>query len=212
MADRMRDWTGQFQGLTLENVGNWPPAPKTAAWAGAVVLCLIGGWFGLWSGQVDKIQSLTAEEESLRAQYRQKLQQAVNLEELQRQKEQVNQYVVTLEKQLPSRSEMEELLSELSRAWTGRGVQFELLKPGARVVRDYYEEQPIALRVAGRFHDLGAFTSDLANLPRIVTLQNLALQSGKDGGVVMDATIRSFRYLSDDEVQAQRKAVQPAKK
>jgi type IV pilus assembly protein PilO len=204
MAD-LKEVVSQFQGLSLENVGSWPPAPKFAAWGGAIVLCLIVGWFALWSGQLDELQRLTAEEENLRGQFKLKMQQAVNLEELQRQKEQVNQYVLTLEKQLPSRSEMEELLSELSRAWTGRGVQFELLKPGNRITRDYYEEQPIALRVAGRYHDLGAFTSDLANLPRIVTLQNLALQTGKDGGVSMDATIRSFRYLSDEEVQAQRK-------
>jgi len=212
MADGLRGFVEQFQGLALENVGSWPPGPKYAAWAAVVVLCLVGGWFALWSGQVDDLRRLSAEEESLRGQYRQKLQQAVNLEELQRQKELVNQYVLTLEKQLPSRAEMEELLSDLNYAWTGRGVQFGSVKPGPRVARDYYEEQPLALRVSGRFHDLGAFTSDLANLPRIVTLQNLNLQAARDGQVTMEATVRSFRYLSDEEVQAKRRAAQAQKK
>lgn len=212
MAEGWRNFADQFQGLSFDNAGAWPPAPKYAACAFAVVLCLVAGWFLLWSGQVGELDRLTGEEQSLRDQYRQKLQQAVNLDELQRQKELVNQYVLTLEKQLPSRAEMEELLSDLNFAWTGRGVEFSSIKPGARVVRDYYEEQPLALRVSGRFHDLGAFTSDLANLPRIVTLQNLNLQTGREGVITMDATVRSFRYLSDEEVQARQRAAQAQKK
>ena len=211
MADGMRAFASQFQGLTLERVGSWPLLPRAVAWIGTAALIVVGGYFAVWSGQMQTLDGLDREEQAQREQYRSKLQQAINLEALQRQKEQVNQYVLTLEKQLPSRSEMEELLSELSRAWTGRGVEFESLKPGPRVLRDYYEEQPIALRVSGKYHSLGAFTSDLANLPRIVTLQNLSLQAGKDGAITMDATVRSFRYLTEEEVRAQKQAA-PAKK
>src|ERR1700704_2206400 len=201
-----RDLISQFQGLSLENVGSWPLAPRVAVWLMAVVICAVVGWFVFWSKQVDELDRLRAEETSLKDQYKQKLQQAINLEDLRKQKEQVSQYVLTLEKQLPSKAQMDALLSDINQAGIGRGLQFELFRPGQVTVKDYYAELPIAVKVSGRYHDLGAFTSDIANLPRIVTLNNLALAAGKDGSLTLDATAKTFRYLDESEVQAQRKA------
>ena len=119
-----------------------------------------------------------------------------------------------LEKQLPSKAEMDALLSDINQAGVGRGLQFEYFRPGAMVTKDYYAELPIALRISGRYGDLGAFTGDIANLPRIVTLNNLAIAAGKDGTLTLDATAKTFRYLDEAEVAAARKAraAAPAKK
>jgi type IV pilus assembly protein PilO len=180
-------------------------------WLFVVVLCAVVGYLLSWRGQLDELDSLRAEELNLKDQYRQKLQQAVNLEELRRQKVQVNQYVLTLEKQLPSKAEMDALLSDINQAGIGRGLQFELFRPGSVIQRDYYAELPISVRVSGRYHDLGAFASDLANLPRIVTLHNLNVQAGKDV-LTLDATAKTFRYLDEDEIAAQRKSREAGKK
>lgn len=134
------------------------------------------------------------------------MQQAINLQALRKQKEQVGEYVASLEKQLPSKAEMDALLSDINQAGLGRGLQFELFKPGQVVVKDYYAELPIDIKVSGSYHDVGAFTSDIANLPRIVTLNNLSLVATKDGVLALDAIAKTFRYLDKDEVAAQRKA------
>jgi type IV pilus assembly protein PilO len=142
----------------------------------------------------------------LREDFKKKLAQAVNLDALKKQREQVQQYVTQLEKQLPSKAEMDALLSDINQAGLGRSLNFELFRPGQVSVREYYAELPIAIRVTGRFHDVGAFASDVANLSRIVTLNNLSITPAKDGSLVMDATAKTFRYLDNDEVAAQRKA------
>jgi type IV pilus assembly protein PilO len=148
-------------------------------------------------------------EVQLRNDYQFKLKKAVNLEPLKKQREQVLYYVNQLEKQLPSKAEMDALLSDINQAGLGRSLQFELFRPGQVVVRDYYAELPIAVRVSGRYHDMGAFASDIAHLSRIVTLNNLALVPLRDGTLTLDATARTFRYLDADEVAAQRKATAP---
>jgi type IV pilus assembly protein PilO len=142
----------------------------------------------------------------LRADYQVKLAKAVNLEVLKKQREQVLQYVTQLEKQLPSKAEMDALLSDINQAGLGRSLQFELFRPGQVFVRDYYAELPITLRVSGRYHDMGAFASDIANLSRIVTLNNLTISPKPDGSLSMDATAKTFRYLDQQEITAQRKA------
>lgn len=211
MPIQSRDILAQFQGLTLENVGTWPLVPRLATWLAIVAACAVVGWFVVWQAQVEELDRLRGEETSLKEQYRSKLQQAINLEELRRQKEQVSQFVLTLEKQLPSKAEMDALLSDINQAGIGRGLQFELFRPGSTVVRDYYAELPIAVKISGRYHDLGAFAGDIANLPRIVTLNNLNLQQTKDGALTLDATAKTFRYLDEEEVAAQRKAAAAAK-
>ena len=206
----VRDIVSQFQGLTLENVGSWPLAPRVTVWLVAIAACGVLGWFLLWSKQVDDLERLRRAESQLKEQYKSKLQQAINLEELRKQKEQVSQYVLTLEKQLPSKAEMDALLSDINQAGIGRGLQFELFRPGQTNLKEYYAELPIAVKVSGRYHDLGAFTSDIANLPRIVTLNNLVIQTVKDGTLSLDATAKTFRYLDEEELAAQRKARQAA--
>ena len=143
---------------------------------------------------------------ALRADYKKKLAQAVNLDALKKQREQVQQYVTQLEKQLPSKAEMDALLSDINQAGLGRSLSFELFRPGQVSVKEYYAELPIALRVTGRYHDVGAFAADIANLSRIVTLNNLRVTPAKDGMLSMDATAKTFRYLDGEEVAAQRKA------
>jgi type IV pilus assembly protein PilO len=214
MAASSRDIASQFKGLTFENVGSWPFAPRLVLWIVVVVLCLVVGWMTVWRPQLDEIDRLRAEEANLKTQFQQKLAQSINLDDLRRQKEQVSQYVQLLEKQLPSKAEMDALLSDINQAGTGRGLQFEFFRPGAMITKDYYAELPIALRISGRYNDLGAFTGDIANLPRIVTLNNLSIAAGKDGTLTLDATAKTFRYLDEAEVAAARKAraAAPAKK
>lgn len=212
MAIDTRRLLSQFQGLTFENIGSWPLLPRLAVWGAVVAVCAVAGHFLLWSQQSEELERLRAEELTLKDQYRAKLQQAINLDELRRQKELVSQYVLTLEKQLPSKAEMDALLSDINQAGIGRGLQFELFRPGQTSLKDYYAELPISVRVSGRYHDLGSFASDIANLPRIVTLNNLNLTAQRDGVLALDATARTYRYLDDEELAAQRKARQQAAK
>jgi len=172
------------------------------------------GWFLLLSSAHDELDTERAKEPTLKADYRNKLGQAVNLAELRKQKLQVEEYVTQLEKQLPGKAEMDALLSDINQAGLGRGLQFELFKPGQVVVKDYYAELPISVKVSGRYHDMGAFAGDIANLSRIVTLHNLNITSAaKDnsGALVMEATARTYRYLDQNEVEEIKKAAAKAK-
>jgi type IV pilus assembly protein PilO len=205
------DISAKFRGLTMENVGSWPMLPRMTLWGAVVVACALLGYFAVWRGQMEELDTLRQNEIKLKEQYRAKLQQSINLDELRRQKEQVNQYVITLEKQLPSKAEMDALLSDINQAGIGRGLQFELFRPGQVNLREYYAELPISVKVSGRYHDLGAFASDIANLPRIVTLNNLNIQSSKDLTLTLDATAKTFRYFDEDEMAAQRKAREASK-
>lgn len=196
----------QFRGLNGRHPGQWPMLPRLMCGAGALVLVVVLGWFFYWSSQLEELDNGRREEEKLKEAYKGKVQQAINLQALRKQKEQVGEYVASLEKQLPSKAEMDALLSDINQAGLGRGLQFELFKPGQVVVKDYYAELPIDIKVSGSYHDVGAFTSDIANLPRIVTLNNLSLVATKDGVLALDAIAKTFRYLDKDEVAAQRKA------
>lgn len=197
--------SGQFRGLNGRHPGQWPLIPRLMCVVLTLAAVVILGWVAYLSGQQDELEAGRQEEQKLREAFRSKVRQAINLEGLRKQKEQVNEYVATLEKQLPSKAEMDALLSDINQAGLGRGLQFELFKPGQVVVKNYYAELPINIRVTGRYHDIGSFSSDIAHLPRIVTLNNLALSSGKDGALTLDAVAKTFRYLDKDEVAAQRK-------
>ena len=198
--------SAQFRGLNGRHPGLWPIAPRLLCALGALGLVVFLGWYLYWSPQLEELEVGRQEELTLRTAYEDKVRQAVNLDALRRQKEQVGEYVATLEKQLPSKAEMDALLSDINQAGLGRGLQFELFKPGQVVVKDYYAELPITIKVTGSYHDVGAFTSDIANLPRIVTLNNLNLTTVKDGALSLDAVAKTFRYLDRDEVEAQRAA------
>jgi type IV pilus assembly protein PilO len=203
---------GQFRNLNVNEPGQWPALPKLALWILTVVLVVVLGWFGLLSTAQEELDAARAQEPQLKATYRNRLAQAVNLAELRKQKLQVQEYVTQLEKQLPGKAEMDALLSDINQAGLGRGLLFELFRPGQVQVKDYYAELPIAIRVSGRYHDVGAFTADVANLSRIVTLHNLNILPAKDGVLAMDATARTYRYLDATEVAEQRKAQQAAAK
>jgi len=198
----------QFRGLNPNEPGQWPWLPKVATWAALTAMVVVVGWFLLLSGAHDELEAERNKEPTLKADYRAKLAQAVNLSELRKQKLQVQEYVTQLEKQLPGKAEMDALLSDINQAGLGRGLQFELFRPGQVVVKDYYAELPIAIKVSGRYHDIGAFAADVANLSRIVTLHNMGITAGKDasGALTMEATARTYRYLDASEVEEQKKA------
>jgi type IV pilus assembly protein PilO len=196
--------TSQFQGLAGRPPGQWPIAPRVLCGIGVVVAVCAAGYFGYWQGQFEEQEALAAQETKLKEDYRFKMSQAINLEALKMQKAQVDMYVDRLQKQLPSKAEMASLLTDINQAGVGRGLTFDLFKPGGVIVRDYYAEQPIDIRLVGTYHDLGAFASDMANLPRIVTLNNMSLTTSRDGGLVLDAVAKTFRYLDQEEAASAR--------
>jgi len=205
----------QFQNLDPKDPSLWPALPRTLL----CVMIAVGVAALLWFAKLSEFEEeLTTErntEQTLRADYQKKLVKAVNLEALKKQREQVQQYVIQLEKQLPSKAEMSALLSDINQAGLGRSLQFELFRPGQVVVKDYYAELPIAIRVVGKYHDVGAFASDVANLSRIVTLNNISLApptKDAQNTLTMEATARTFRYLDQEEIQAQKAAAKGAQK
>ncbi|MBI2769546.1 MAG: type 4a pilus biogenesis protein PilO [Burkholderiales bacterium] len=203
---------GQFRGLNPRDPSSWPVVPRFALCVVVMAAIVAVLWFVWLNGSDAELQTQQTKEEALREDFKKKLAQAVNLDALKKQREQVAQYVTQLEKQLPSKAEMDALLSDINQAGLGRSLVFDLFRPGQVSVKDYYAELPIALRVTGRYHDVGSFASDIANLSRIVTLNNVSVIPKGDGGMVMEATAKTFRYLDSDEVSAQRKAVTGAKK
>ena len=201
--------TSQFRGLNANEPGQWPVLPKAVAWLGAGLLVLVLAWFLTLSDANDGLEAERLKEPELKLNYRNKLGQAVNLGELRKQKLQVQEYVTQLEKQLPGKAEMDALLSDISQAGLGRGLLFEQFKPGQVEIKDYYAELPIAIKVSGRYHDIGAFAADVSNLSRIVTLHNLGITQSatKDAAgsaaLMMEATARTYRYLDAVEIAEQ---------
>jgi type IV pilus assembly protein PilO len=209
----------QFKGLNGIHPGLWPVLPRSLMALAVAGLAVLAGYFLYWQGQYQQLEEGAQAEQKLRDEYRLKMGQAVNLDELKRQKEKVDQYVVQMEKQLPGKAEMAALLSDINNAGTGRGLSFELFKPNRVDVKEYYAEQPIELRVNGSYHDLGAFAGDLAGMARIVTLNNISLdiksRDNKDlppGTLQLNATAKTFRYLDPEEVAEARKAAADKKK
>ena len=212
LADLQQKVSSQFRGLNPNDPATWPVLPRLLACAALTAGIVAALWFAWISNSATELEAELAKEKTLKADFTKKLGQAVNLAALKQQREQVQKYVDQLEKQLPSKAEMDALLSDINQAGLGRSLSFELFRPGQVNVKEYYAELPIALRVTGRYHDVGAFTADVANLSRIVTLNNLAITPAKDGMLVMEAQAKTFRYLDADEVQQQRKATGAKKK
>lgn len=200
----------QFRDLDPKDPSMWPAVPRYALFVAASLVIVVVLWFAWLSGSQELLQQEQEKEIKLREDFKTKLAKAVNLDVLKKQREQVQQYVTQLEKQLPSKAEMDALLSDINQAGLGRSLQFDLFRPGQVAVKAYYAELPIAIKVSGRYHDIGAFASDIANLSRIVTLNNLAIAPKPDGTLTLDSTAKTFRYLDPDEVASQRKAA-PAK-
>ncbi|MEO7105908.1 MAG: type 4a pilus biogenesis protein PilO [Rhodoferax sp.] len=211
-AELKQNLTDQFSGLDPKDPASWPAIPRYVLFAVVAVVIVVALWFVWLSGEDDTLKEQQGKEVVLRADYKAKLTKAVNLEVLKKQREQVLQYVTQLEKQLPSKAEMDALLSDINQAGLGRSLQFELFRPGQIAVRDYYAELPIAIKVSGKYHDIGAFASDIANLSRIVTLNNLTITPRADGALILESTAKTFRYLDKDEISAQSKATKGAKK
>lgn len=201
----------QFKDLNPREPGQWPLAPKLAAGLAVAAAVMALGYVFVLSDVQSELEAARDREPQLRADFQNKLAQAVNLPELRKQKSQVEEYVTQLEKQLPGKAEIDSLLSDISSAGVGRGLQFELFRPGQELVKDYYAELPISLRVSGRYHDIGSFTADISNLSRIVTLHNLVVLApagarDANGPLSMEATARTYRYLDKAEVDEQKKA------
>jgi type IV pilus assembly protein PilO len=205
IQDQLRS---QFSGLDPNDPSQWPYLPKNLLYVAVCAAVVAALWF-VWLKDVDEqLIAAQAQETQLRTSYRGKLVQAVNLDALRKQLEQVQTYVTQLEKQLPSKAEMDALLSDINQAGLGRSLQFELFRPGQVAVKEYYAELPITVRVTGGYHDIGLFAADIANLSRIVTLNNLALTPVRDreGVLTLDGIAKTFRYLDEEEVALQQQA------
>lgn len=198
-----------FRGLDPNDPGLWPAAPRVTVFIVLLVLTVALAWWFVWRDQVELLERRQAEELQLRQDWVSKKRQAVNLEEYRRQLAETDRQFGALLKQLPNRAEMDSLLSDINQAGLGRGLQFELFKPGADVIRDFYAEMPIEIRVIGSYHDLGQFASDVAKMPRIVTLRGISLE--KQGEVLkLDGRAITYRYLDEEELAQQRKQAQAA--
>jgi type IV pilus assembly protein PilO len=197
----------ELRRLNPRDIGSWPVLPKLGALLGLLILVLVAGYWFDWSEQWDKLTVSRNKEGELRTQYLDKKAKAVNLEAYRKQLADIEQSFGAMLRQLPNKSEMEALLSDINQAGLGRGLQFELFKPATQeVLSDFYAELPISIKVAGNYHDIGAFTSDVSQLSRIVTLNNVTLGMDKDGKLSMDAVARTYRYLDEEEVAKQKQA------
>ena len=211
----MRGGLGQFRDLNPNQPGQWPLLPRLTVWSLIAILVVVAGWFTWLSAQADDLQAARDKEPTLRNEYKVKLAQAINLDALKKQKEEVQTYVTQLEKQLPGKAEMDALLTDINQAGVGRGLVIDQFIPGQTETKEYYAELPIAIRVTGRYHDIGAFAADIASLSRIVTLHNLSISPdprSPGGGLSMEGLARTYRYLDPAEVVEARKAAGPAGK
>jgi type IV pilus assembly protein PilO len=202
----------QFRNLNTRDPGTWPALPKTLLLLAILVGVLVLAYFVDWQGQLEQLDAGRVREAKLKQDYVDKKRQAVNLDLLRAQLREIETSFGTLLKQLPNKSQMEALLVDINQAGLGRGLQFELFRPApGESQKEFYAELPITVKLTGNYHDMGAFASDIGQLPRIVTLNDINLNVGKDGTLTMDTVAKTFRYLDDEEVAAQRAAAKAAK-
>ena len=202
-----------FKATNWRDPGTWTALPKAVVLIAIIVALPVAGYFLLWQGQFEELEQGKVTEGRLKQDYLNKKRQAVNLDLHKQQLREIDTQFGALLKQLPNRSQMDALLVDINQAGLGRGLQFELFKPaGSEIVREFYAELPISVKVIGTYHDMGAFASDVGQLSRIVTLNDVSIEAAKDGNLVMDVTARTFRYLDDEEIAAQRKAAAGARK
>ena len=194
-----------FRTLDPRDPGLWPLLPRIVILVGLFVALLAAAWWFGWSGQFDELSAKERQETQLKSEWLTKKKLAVNLEEHRKQLAEIDRSFGALLRQLPSKAEMEALLIDINQAGLGRGLQFDLFKPGREVAKDFYAELPITIKVTGSYHDLGAFTGDIAKLSRIVTLNDIDITAGKDNTLVMTAVAKTFRYLDEEELAQQRK-------
>ncbi|MCK9984618.1 MAG: type IV pilus assembly protein PilO [Azoarcus sp.] len=200
-----------FKGLDPNDPGAWPLAPRIAVFVALLAAVLALAWWFDWRDQVALLEQREAEEVQLRNDWVTKKKLAVNLDAYKLQLEEIDRQFGALLKQLPNRAEMDSLLSDINQAGVGRGLQFELFKPGAEVVKDFYAEMPIDVRIIGAYNDLGAFAEDVARMSRIVTLDNVAIEAQKEGGLKLEAKAITYRYLDEEELAQKRQQEKAAK-
>lgn len=197
--------------LNPRDIGSWPVVPKLAALVLLLVTVVFAGYWFDWKGQLDELARARAKEQDLRTAFLEKKKQAVNLEAYRNQLAEIEESFGEMLKQLPNKSEMEALLTDVNQAGLGRGLKFELFRPAPREsTSEFYAELPITIKLSGTYHDIGAFASDVSQLSRIVTLNDIALSADKEGGLILDAVAKTFRYLDESEIAAQRKAARDA--
>lgn len=204
-----------FRGLNPNDVGSWPLAPRVTVLVSLFAVLLVAGWWFVWQDQIDSLDGKRNEEVKLKEEFLNKKRQSVNLDLHIQQLNEIDRSFGALLKQLPNKSEVEALLVEINQSGMGRGLQFELFKPGQEVAKEFYAELPIFVRLTGNYHDFGAFAGDIGRLSRIVTLNNLNINvnaQAKDGSLVLDAVTKTFRYLDEEEVARQKKAAADAKR
>jgi type IV pilus assembly protein PilO len=199
--------------LDPKKIGSWPAGPKFGTLLLLLLLILGAAYWFDWKDQFDRIDAEKAREEQLKGTFVAKKKEALDLPAYRKQLEDIEKQFGALLKQLPGKSEMDALLTDINQAGLGRGLQFELFKPAAsETMQEFYAELPITIRISGSYHDIGAFASDVGKLSRIVTLNDIALTANKDGTLAMDATAKTFRYLDEDEISAQKRAKDKDKK
>jgi len=192
--------------LSFKDMGVWPTPFKAAAMAILFGALLLAGYWFIWKDQMEALDQARQEEQKLRTEFLDKKKQALNLDLYREQVKEIEQAFGALVRQLPNKSEMDALLTDINQAGLGRGLEFDLFKPGVETMRDFYAELPITVRITGGYHDLGRFASDVAMLPRIVTLNNLAISQTKDGILALDAVAMTYRYLDEEEIAKSKKA------
>ncbi|RZT32457.1 type IV pilus inner membrane component PilO [Cupriavidus agavae] len=202
----LQDLTAQFRGLNLNEPETWPTAPRVLFSVLAAAIVLLLGWQFYWSDKSAELDRRHAEHESLKTQFRTKVAQVANLDALRLQKAEVEKRVALAERQLPNSTEMDALLADVNHAGVARGLQFELFKPQPALVKPYFAEIPVNLKVTGRYHEVALFNADVAALSRIVSMRNLNMTVAKDGTLSMEAVAMAYRALDPDEQAAQRKA------
>jgi type IV pilus assembly protein PilO len=192
--------------LDPKDIGSWPIIPKALALCGLFIVILFAGYWFDWQNQLADLDSAKEKESQLRETFISKKKQAVNLDTYRRQLKDLEQAFGALIKQLPNKAEMDALLTDINQAGLGRGLEFELFRPASsETLSEFYAERPISIRVTGNYHDLGAFASDVSRLPRIVTLNNINITPGNQG-LTMSAVAKTYRYLDENELAAQRAA------
>jgi type IV pilus assembly protein PilO len=206
----------QFKYLNPKDPGTWPVLPKLLALIAILAALVAVGYVADWQNQMDELVAGAEEEVKLKDDYKDKKQLAVNLDLYRQQLREIDSSFGALLKQLPNKSQMDALLVDINQAGLGRGLQFELFRPAPReTVKEFYAELPVAVRVTGSYHDMGQFASDIAQLSRIVTLNDISIRSaGRDGSTLaMDTVAKTFRYLDDEEMAKQKRgAKKPAGK
>ena len=207
MAINLNALIDEFKRTNWQDPGTWHWAPKILVLLAILIGVPVAGFFADTQSQIEELERGRSDQEKLKQDYLNKKKQAVNLDLHRQQLREIDTQFGALLRQLPNKSQMDALLVDINQAGLGRGLQFELFKPAqSENAREVYAELPIQVKVTGTYHDMGAFASDVGQLSRIVTLNDVKIDSGKDGNLTMEATARTFRYLDDQEVAAQRKS------